>query len=740
MDLRINPNKNEKLSLRHGGLPELQVLMIYSFCSQRTVISIRTLLVILLTFVLSQTARATVVAESSEAGPVKLAGFLTRVSAPKAILTGKHPETSDRWYKLRLTLNHSLNSDWLLVFRRTPHKKLDVFTPSEKGYRMASLGISSHNRNSDPRVLKLILPDNKIHDIYLRVDNAEPNRLNPSLWPQSLYMLDEYKNQAFSASLLALLLLFLIVTVAAMIYTRHPSYLLLTAHLLATTSLVVFYQGNIFWIIKGVGNPGFWVLTMAVISLVSALGCYKNLGLLALFTPKADRLMLWLCCLSVGCTLSFFVTQQILLLNGAFLLIALAATLLTASLLTIFSQGVRPARLALPVMTTLFLALFSSWVSKDWPRVIPSQAELALIALQSMLITGLYWVNRKYKNRQAISINLVYNYTDKRQVFDLALRKHLQPANNALMDERAIRKRILATLDAVMPGTPSMILVKNKDQWSVSSHYPKAARILKSSIETIEDELTDIIGSEQEHHIRLEDRNGVKYWIFLLHTEENHHTLLVVSPGSQPGKSLKWQQITNISTHARTLFQANQQARFWKLQASLDPLTGLLNRRAFTNEASELLHHPARKNSQSCLIFIDIDDFKQINDRFGHPAGDRVLSDMASRLRKELRQQDLIARYGGEEFVVLLPHTDAVWGVQIAERLRNSALLYEGGPIPLSISLGIAATGPQTNTLDKILKEADDALYQAKHLGKNRVCRASSCADMRLSAHEPEKG
>ncbi|WP_433998858.1 diguanylate cyclase [Endozoicomonas sp.] len=711
----------------------MQVPLTYSSCSLRTAHFIRVLLVILLTFFIGQTSQAASVAESSPAGPVELASYLTPVSAPQAILSGKQPSATDRWYKLRLTLNHSLNSDWILVFRRTPHKKLDVFTPSDNGYRITSLGTGSHSRKSDPRVLKLSLPDDKIHTLYLRIDNSAPNRLNPSIWPQSLYTLDEYKNQAFSASLLALLLLFLIGTAAVMIYTRHQSYLLLTAHLLTTTTLVLMYQGEIFRMINWSGDPGLWVLTMTVACLVSALACYKNLGLLALYTPRADRLMLWLCCLSVGFVFSFFMTQQLMLLNAAFMMIAITAAILTSSLLTIFAQGVRPAKLALPVMATLFFALFSSWVSSDWPRAIPNQAELALIALQSLLITGLYWVNRKHKHRQAISINLVTTHNDKRRIFDSALRKHLQAPANALMDEKAIRERILETLDAVMPGTPSMILVKRKSHWDISSHYPKAAQILKSSIDNIEDELLNVIGSDQEHHVRLEDRNGVKYWVFLLHTEENHHTLLVVSPGNQRKKTLKWQQITDISTHARTLFQANQQTRFWKLQASLDSLTGLLNRRAFVNEASELVHRQDSAQPQSCLIFIDIDDFKQINDRFGHPAGDKVLSELANRMRKELRQKDLIARYGGEEFVVLLPQTDALRGVQIAERLRNSASLYKGGPVPLSISLGIAATGPNTDTLDKLLKEADDALYEAKHSGKNRVCRAPSCADIRLT-------
>ncbi|WP_252180359.1 GGDEF domain-containing protein [Endozoicomonas sp. 4G] len=363
-----------------------------------------------------------------------------------------------------------------------------------------------------------------------------------------------------------------------------------------------------------------------------------------------------------------------------------------------------------------------------------SRAEPAFIVLQSVLIFSLYRVHRRHKNHQKLSINLVTVVNDKRRVFNSALRQHLQAPGNALMDERAIREGILNTLDAVMPATPAIILVKNNDRWDVSSHYPKADRILTNSIDTIEKELINIISSEQEHHVRLADRNGDKYWIFLLHTEKNHHTLLVVSPGKKYQQSLQWQQITDISTHARTLFQANQQTRFWKLQASLDSLTGLLNRRAFINEASEVLHRPNPKQPQSCLIFMDIDDFKQINDRFGHPAGDKVLSDLARRMQKELRQQDLIARYGGEEFVVLLPHTDAVKGVLVAERLRKSALLYNEGPVPLSISLGIAATGPQTDTVDKLLKEADDALYQAKHSGKNRVCRAPSCADLRLGA------
>jgi diguanylate cyclase (GGDEF)-like protein len=121
------------------------------------------------------------------------------------------------------------------------------------------------------------------------------------------------------------------------------------------------------------------------------------------------------------------------------------------------------------------------------------------------------------------------------------------------------------------------------------------------------------------------------------------------------------------------------------------------------------------------LIMLDIDHFKQFNDRFGHPAGDELLKQVAEVLRQSARAYDVVARYGGEEFAVLLPNTSLEQAVQVAERIRIQISQIQNLHAPVSASLGVAGyrigTPPAT-----LLYEADAALYRAKHNGRNQVC------------------
>lgn len=243
-----------------------------------------------------------------------------------------------------------------------------------------------------------------------------------------------------------------------------------------------------------------------------------------------------------------------------------------------------------------------------------------------------------------------------------------------------------------------------------------------------------LLFSDGNHHLHLQDTNKNSYWVFGLHIETDHPVFLLMLPGKYQKEKITWQQAIDISSHAKALLEVTQQTRYWQLQASLDSLTGQLNRNAFIKEAEPLINNTLNNEQKHCcLMFIDIDDFKQINDRFGHPIGDKVLSDIAHTIRDSLRQQDLLARYGGEEFVVLLPDTSPWHGAQVAERIRRNVEKYNGGPIPTSISMGLAATGKDTNNLKCLVDQADAAMYQAKLNGKNRFERAPSCRDLRLT-------
>jgi diguanylate cyclase (GGDEF)-like protein len=155
-----------------------------------------------------------------------------------------------------------------------------------------------------------------------------------------------------------------------------------------------------------------------------------------------------------------------------------------------------------------------------------------------------------------------------------------------------------------------------------------------------------------------------------------------------------------------------------------DPLTELLNRRAFDQNLEHAVRQWERHRRSFVLLLGDVDHFKLINDRFGHPVGDEVLREMAGRLRAALRKSDLAFRIGGEEFAVLLPETSLKAGTEVADKLRRRIdeepfLLPGGQAIFPSMSFGVG--GPMDLGPAGLVAAVDRALYQAKTLGRNRV-------------------
>ena len=162
-------------------------------------------------------------------------------------------------------------------------------------------------------------------------------------------------------------------------------------------------------------------------------------------------------------------------------------------------------------------------------------------------------------------------------------------------------------------------------------------------------------------------------------------------------------------------------------QAHLDYLTGLPNRRSFMDRGEVELSRTQRYANPLSILMLDIDHFKNINDTFGHQAGDLVLKSLAMTFQEVLRNVDIIGRLGGEEFAAVLPETDIVKATEVAERLREiiaagEVILPEGIKVRFTVSIGIAALLDKNSNIDMLLNEADKALYRAKQAGRNRVC------------------
>lgn len=159
-----------------------------------------------------------------------------------------------------------------------------------------------------------------------------------------------------------------------------------------------------------------------------------------------------------------------------------------------------------------------------------------------------------------------------------------------------------------------------------------------------------------------------------------------------------------------------------EISSSTDFLTKLYNRSKFTELANFEMEQVRRYKRPISVIMIDIDNFKKINDKFGHSAGDEVLRELAQILLKQTRNSDIVARWGGEEFVCLLPNTGITEACIVAERMKNKVRKNNFKYVSVvSISLGVCEKTDEDNSFESVIAKADNALYTSKRNGKNRV-------------------
>ena len=186
---------------------------------------------------------------------------------------------------------------------------------------------------------------------------------------------------------------------------------------------------------------------------------------------------------------------------------------------------------------------------------------------------------------------------------------------------------------------------------------------------------------------------------------------------------------------ARAARYAEREMVSARLSAMTDPLTGLCNRAQLDAGTTQFMENAEARGGDLAVLFVDLDHFKQVNDRFGHDVGDACLQAMADILRHEVRGSDLVARYGGEEFVLVLEGADADSALRVAEALR-SAVETKGRQIGscavgLTVSIGVTMLRVGDDVAS-LFKRADEALYRAKHKGRNRIVVDTSPQDLSL--------
>ncbi|WP_330925309.1 diguanylate cyclase [Candidatus Sororendozoicomonas aggregata] len=675
--------------------------------------------------------------------PISLTDHLLPINAPSALIAPDDPASKDtvQWFRFTLQNNDDLQKRWILAFREVPYTFLNVYTMTPTGFTLTELGVSNtqHHHGKDGTAI-VLPPPRSTGTYYLAVESPYPNQFTPTLWPEGIHVLSQSKNWLLTALLMGVAVLVLFTALVKSIFTKTPRMLLPASHMVSLLLLLAFAHTRLFAQLPVAGDPGHWILVTAMITCLTALACYRQLADMPAHTPVISTLILGGCYISVSFldSLLFLPAQAESLVTYGFFVMIITAILTYAGLLISSVKGNRHARISLLLFTLLSGTLATTTVLlSPLPRTIPTLLESAILVLHSICLYLAYWYADYKGSQQLVTLGVDVPAKKQRKIFAGALRKHLHKPDMVL-SANDLTARILSTCEVALPTLRACMIThqthqsaQQKDTYHVNATSSALTTHFEQQLPTLKSPIKHILAGQQDIHAQA--HNGEVSWLFSIGHQDGNHEFLLLQAKTKH-QDADWDTASDIASHARTLYQGYHQMQFWKTQARVDPLTGLLNRRAFTEEAkSYLCSLDPRGNKQSnqqhkqcSLLFIDIDNFKNINDTHGHTKGDEVLTAIAQLCRQNLRQEDLLCRLGGEEFAALLPHTPAQSAWHVAERLRK-AIEQSPATIGITVSIGLAASSAIIYTLPQLIEAADTALYSAKKAGRNQIGLAQSC-------------
>jgi len=308
--------------------------------------------------------------------------------------------------------------------------------------------------------------------------------------------------------------------------------------------------------------------------------------------------------------------------------------------------------------------------------------------------------------------------------------------HNSSLDPDEVMRRLLNTLTRTLGGDTAALLTRPDRDGLVVTATHGAAAAVGTRLPAVPADLLDLAGPRVRSVFPGDRRpfGGVLgaprcWWAIQVEQRgEPFGFLLVGATGEDVMTEAQIQIAAAIAGQGMTAYENARLFSQVRTMATVDGLTGLYNRNHFFGEADRLLSAARRLGRPAGAIMMDIDNFKIINDTYGHPVGDEVIRVVAQRLRETLGDGDVLGRYGGEEFAVVTPQT-AMPAADLAGRLHRAVSGYPvptaAGLLPVTISVGLACPVGGDPDLRQLLARADVALYQAKHTGRDRVCVAS---------------
>jgi len=358
-----------------------------------------------------------------------------------------------------------------------------------------------------------------------------------------------------------------------------------------------------------------------------------------------------------------------------------------------------------PVFTLLFLVLMHFPLQQ-------SADEMLVPSIILVLVNALGWQFARMSNQS------------HRLAFQSLMMQ--QKLNDELRSEIAVRKRAEDSLQHLFDAAPvPMVLTRGRDGVVMRANQ-LALNLFEAQPEQIDSYRAQDFYVDPAQRSILFDRINAEGSV------HGFEVKMVTARGHRFEGLLSAHQIAFDNDHdcvfvgVMDITEINRiKAELQKL-ANLDPLTGIRNRRAFFDACETELRRRTRDHHEMSMLLLDVDEFKRINDQYGHATGDIVLQTLAQRMQQHIREFDVLARIGGEEFAILLPGLDVAAATEVAERLGDLVkqpipINDETPALQITISTGIAAVALDDHMVDTALNEADRAMYSAKRHGRDRV-------------------